>query len=105
MPVKHRLQRHRPARADELTRMLIDEWKSPKESGQPLIVIEGADPEPKHIYVIWDQWGELSQTERSEIIMDVVEHLDDGHRTDLSKITVAMGLTTQEAKRMGIEPA
>ncbi len=53
--------------------------------------------------VIWDKWGELTQTERSEIIMDVVDNLagDDRLPAD-SPVTVAMGLTREEAKRMGI---
>jgi hypothetical protein len=86
--------------------MLMAEWQSPKPSGQPLIVIEGEDPEPSHIYVIWDAWANLSQTERSEIIMDVIDNLSGEHRlTNQSAITVAMGLTSQEAERMGLEAA
>jgi hypothetical protein len=104
MPVKRRLQRTRPESAGELTRRLHDEWTKPKRRGQPLIIIEGNKAQPIHIYVIWDQWGDLSQTERSEIIMDVVDHLSGKHRFPAdSPITVAMGLTPKEAKRMGIK--
>lgn len=103
MPVKRRLPRSRPENADELTRLLFTEWVRPKKSGQPLIVIEGDDNEPLHIYVIWDKWGGLNQTERSEIIMDVVDNLAGDQRLpENSPVTVAMGLTTEEAGRMGI---
>lgn len=104
MPVKRRLVRTRPANADELTRLLHGEWTKPRRSGQPLIIIEGKAREPYHIYVVWDAWRELNQTERSEIIMDVVENLagEDCLPTS-SPVTVAMGLTTEEAKRMGIK--
>ncbi len=104
MPIKHRLQRTLPPSATELTRMLIGEWQNPKSEGQPLIVIEGGKDQPTHIYVIWDEWRDLNQTQRSEVIMDVVEHLaGDARIRDRSLVTVAMGLTAQEAKRMGIQ--
>ena len=54
MPIKHRLERQRPANAAELTRMLSAEWVKPKDAGEPLIVIEGRKRQPQHIYVIWD---------------------------------------------------
>lgn len=96
--------RTRPESADELTRLLHQEWTAPKRSGQPLIIIEGQAREPLHIYVIWDKWGELNQTERSEIIMDVVDHLAGDQRLPGdSPVTVAMGLTVEEARRMGIK--
>lgn len=104
MPVKRRLQRTLPDSAGELTRLLHNEWTKPKRSGQPLIVIEGNKNQPIHIYVIWDRWGDLSQTERSEMIMDVIDHLSGKDRLPAnSPVTVAMGLTTEEAKRMGIK--
>jgi len=104
MPIKHRLQRTLPPSATELTRMLITEWQHPKSEGQPLIVIEGQRDQPTHIYVIWDEWRDLNQTQRSESIMDAVEHLaGDARIPDLSLVTVAMGLTVEEARRMGIQ--
>jgi len=69
-----------------------------------LIIIEGKLREPQHIYVVWDEWQELTQTERSEIIMDVVDNLAGEDRLpENSPVTVAMGLTAEEAKRMGIK--
>ena len=84
-------------------RLLHNEWTNPKKSGQPLIIIEGKQKEPVHIYVIWNRWGQLNQAERSEIIMDVVDNLAGEDRLSAdSPVTVAMGLTAEEAKRMGI---
>jgi hypothetical protein len=86
--------------------MLTDEWKRPKKKGQPIIVLEGGKGQPLHIYVIWDKWQGLDQQARSEIIMDVVENLSgDDLIPDLSLVTVAMGLTAEEANRMGIDAA
>lgn len=87
-----------------MIRLLHNEWTKPKKTGQPLIIIEGGKDEPTHVYVIWDKWGDLTQTERSEVIMDVVDNLAGKDRLPPdSPITVAMGLTGAEAKRMGIE--
>lgn len=105
MPIKHRLERTRPETANELTRLLAREWAGPSPEGQPLIILEGGSHEPLHIYVLWDKWEGLSQTDRSEIIMDVVESVGlpaVGVSPD-SPVTVAMGLTTAEARRMGIQ--
>jgi hypothetical protein len=100
------MKRSHPPEAPELTRMLMEEWTKPRTKGQPLIVLEGKKGEPLHIYVIWDAWKGLSQQERSEIIMDVVENLTGENAfRDLSLVTVAMGLTAEEAKRMHIEAA
>ena len=104
MPLRRRLERTLSESAAELTRLLHNEWSKPKRSGQPLIIIEGGPGEPIHVYVIWDKWGSLNQTERSEIIMEVVDHLAGADRLpDSSPVTVAMGLTTAEAMRMRIK--
>lgn len=106
MPIKHRLQRTLPSSATELAHVLMKEWTEPKEEGQPVIVLEGDEGQPQHIYVIWDEWQGLDQRQRSEIIMDVAENLSGGRVVPgLSLVTVAMGLTSEEAKRMGIEVA
>ncbi len=82
----------------------MHEWTEPSSAGQPLIVLEGERGQPQHVYVIWDEWKGLDQRERSEIIMDVVEQLSGPQgMPDLSLVTVAMGLTIEEAKRMGID--
>jgi hypothetical protein len=106
MPIKYRLERRLPPAANALIRKLVEEWTRPKRKGQPIIVLEGKKGHPQHIYVIWDDWEGLDQLERSEIIMDAVEQLGDKKvLEDLSLVAVAMGLTTKEAKRMGIEAA
>ena len=104
MPIRTRLHRTLPPNAAELTRMLFNEWTQPSEAGQPVIVVEGQKPDPIHIYIIWDEWRGMNQTDRSEIIMDVYDNVMVGPRLqDHGTVTVAMGLTSEEAKRMGIE--
>ena len=101
MPLKRMPQRRADPLAEELKRRLAEEWASPKDSGQPIILIQPADAGGgTRVYVVWDDWGGLSQQVRSETIMDVFEQI---HTEEESlKVTVAMGLTVQEADRMNI---
>lgn len=104
MPIRRKLLKDQPESAGDLARKLFSEWTKPKKTGQPLIVVEGSKGGPIRIYVIWDRWAELNQTERSEIIMDVVDQLTGKNRLPKdSTVTVAMGLTTEEAERMRIK--
>ena len=80
MPIRTRLHRTLPPNAAELTRMLFNEWTQPSEAGQPVIVVEGQKPDPIHIYIIWDEWRGMNQTDRSEIIMDVYDNVMVGLR-------------------------
>lgn len=54
-----------------------------------------------HVAVIWDAWKDLSPTERSKVILDAYTN---AKRLRGSTITVAMGLTSEEALRMGFLP-
>ncbi|MDQ2730731.1 MAG: hypothetical protein M3Y56_03650, partial [Armatimonadota bacterium] len=68
---------------------------------EPIIVEESGPNSPVHLYVIWSDWAELNQQERSEIIMEAFE--DVNGLENVLNVTVAMGLTPVEAKRMHIE--
>lgn len=57
---------------------------------------------PFTTYVIWSEWGDLDQRMRSELITDAYWEVFDDKGLAL---TVAMGLTPEEATRMGIQPA
>jgi len=97
--------------ADRLRDQLTREWKKPSDAtGAPIIIKdEGSRRDPSiRLYVIWDSWQGLSQQERSEIIMDAYTEYRLTAPTysfdedDLHKVTVAMGLTSEEAARMGL---
>ncbi|HTE18710.1 MAG TPA: hypothetical protein VK689_10065 [Armatimonadota bacterium] len=89
--------------ADNLRQRLVVEWRKEEDNGQePIIIEEPSGPyQMTRLYVIWQDWAELSQQERSEIIMDAFEELRS--QEDVLKVSVAMGLTHEEAKRMGID--
>ena len=101
MPVRRGLRKIRPLAASDLEDRLAKELRHPTEQGQPLIVEEPPEPAPvSRLVVIWDDWAELSQQDRSETILRAAEQVR-GQEATL-RITVAMGLTSPEAERMGI---
>ncbi len=102
MPVKKLVKNLPSPEARKLKRQLEAEWRNTASTkAQPIILEErtGAG-QPLHLYVIWDDWADLPQVERSEIIMDAFEELF-GQDKCLD-VTVAMGLTPTEADRLGI---
>jgi hypothetical protein len=55
---------------------------------------------PLHVYVVWSKWSKHGLLERSEVIMDAMEQAK-GFEDDLNRVTLAMGATPDEWKRMG----
>ena len=105
MPVREYVESPHTPEAQGLLQELVGEWDHPSERDDPqtpVILIKRREAlNALHIYVVWDSWADMDQAERSEIIMDACEkHL--GEEQTL-KVTVAMGLTRDEAVRMGID--
>jgi hypothetical protein len=70
--------------------------------GDPLVVESRiAQTKSLHVVVIWDAWIDLSPAERSKNIIDAYAK---AKRVRGATITVAMGLTSEEALRMGFLP-
>jgi hypothetical protein len=53
------------------------------------------------VYVSWDDWASVPDTERSEIILEAYNHARGV--PEMLRISVAMGLTPLEAKQLGID--
>lgn len=90
---------------ESFTRRLAEEIKNPQAGmAEPVIVLENQGQQtPAHLYVIWSEWGQLTQLERSEIALEAYR---EAKGSDLaSHLRVALGLTAAEAERMGIEYA
>jgi hypothetical protein len=105
MPVaKVSLHGARPVapRHDELKSRLVAEWLDHGTVEPRPDIREETDARGQtvHIYAIWDDWGALPQQDRSEIIMDAYEEAL-GQQKAL-EVSVAMGVTRDEAQRMGI---
>lgn len=102
MPVRQlRPQQHGP-HAKAFKERLLAEWKNPDDTASQPVILEqrGGTNQPMHVYVVWDDWAALSDVERSEVIMEAFEE-HYGH-AEAMNVTVAMGLTTAEADRLGI---
>ena len=87
----------------ELVRLLAAEWSNPNPSAaEPVIGIErGLDGLPAHVYVVWSKWEYVDRVERSEIVMEAATIALSPE--EVNNITIAMGLTPEEAPSMGIQ--
>ena len=103
MSFRRATARNQPPAAHGLEDRLQKEFESPSsdENAQPIISAEPPEPAPiSRLFVIWDDWVELSLQDRSEIIMNAYMRAK-GQEAGL-RISVAMGLTSAEAKRMSL---
>lgn len=91
------------ARLDVLRHQLVEEWQRDEATGNTFPeILEETDPAGRvvHVYVIWDEWRDLDQQQRSELITDAFIAVRG--QAAILDLTVAMGLTPEEAKRMGL---
>ena len=90
---------------ESFTDRLEEEIRHPQQGiSEPIIVLESQGQKvPTHLYIIWSEWGELTQLERSEIALEAFAQAKGTGVA--SNLRVALGLTPEEAKRMGIEYA
>lgn len=94
-----------PGRSSEhyvLVDELATEWRQrDTANAEPAIFIDrGRPPEPTKVYVLWSKWADMDRIERSEIIMEAAEKVLP--RDEILDIAIAMGLTRDEARRMGL---
>ncbi len=85
---------------EELRKLLEEEFRHPKEYGEPVIIIERPSRATTHLYVIWTRWADLEQVVRSRIILDAYQATKGDE--EMLQVTVSMGLTPEEANRLGI---
>jgi len=88
-----------------LLAQLEQEWRIPDPAANEPVIIETSDvlrPQqtPTRLYVVWSDWRDLTQRRRSEMIMDA--YIAVRGRTAALNVTLAMGVTPDEAERMGI---
>lgn len=103
MPVERRPFK-RPQEHKALAGELALELKKAAETGPPdapVIIEEGVRPgHLLHVTVLWDKWKDLDPEDRGRVIMDAYQEAR-GEKEALN-IVVAMGLTHEEAERLGV---
>lgn len=68
---------------------------------EPIIILESQIYQtPTHLYVIWSEWGQLTQLERSEIVLEAYRAAKG--LVFAAALRVALGLMPEEAERLGI---
>src|SRR3954468_20090906 len=102
MPVRE-MKPERTTEHVELVRDLATEWADAHSTrAEPIIFIERSpDGKPLHVQVVWSRWAQLEPVERSEIIMDAAAR--QLSPDELLNITMAFGMTPDEARRLGFK--
>ncbi len=85
----------------DLLMTLEQEWKKPGESTEPILIEQPSGAEGYiRLYVLWAKWQSIPQQQRSRIIMESYKKTHS--LDDLLNVTIAMGLTPDEAREMGL---
>lgn len=104
MPVARRVGTIERIKTEQLLERLLQEWRAQQAGeGEPLIIEEAprSGDRPNHLYVVWSEWSDLTPLERSRLIMQAYEKYRG--REIANSVTLAMGLTPDEARHMNIE--
>jgi len=102
MPVQ-RISKRVSEESQSLVDRLAGELKGEKsEDPKPYVLVEGDEANgPLHIYVVWEEWESLAMQERSSVVMEAYKTCESPE--NVLRVTVAMGLTPEEAPRYGID--
>jgi hypothetical protein len=103
MPVRNINKLEHSTEYAALVDELFAEWQNVHSTNrEPVILVEKTrDGKPAHFYVIWTKWSAVERNVRSEIIMDAAEKKFSPD--DMQAVTIAMGLTPDEADRFNLK--
>jgi hypothetical protein len=101
MPVRRFTPTRSPIQS-QLANQLATEWESSGSTASEPVILEEQDARGDlvHVYVVWSDWAQLDREKRGEIIMEAAEL---AKPDQVSKITIAMGLTPDEADRFNLK--
>src|ERR1700747_3503548 len=103
MPRKRRGFEELPRRTvGNLVARLVDELKSDRQSGQPVIDEEEFPTKKLRVNVIWDEWDRVPLEDRTATILRAYEQAEGRDYRD--RIALASGLTVPEAHAAGMLP-
>jgi hypothetical protein len=103
MPRKRRGFEEPPRRTvGKLVERLVDELKSNRPSGQPMIEEEEFPTKKLRVNVLWDAWDHLPHEDRTATILKAYEQAEGRESRD--RVALASGLTIPEAHAAGMLP-
>jgi hypothetical protein len=93
----------RSPKHEKLVKKLVQEFTASSPNLQPLILEEHVAPtRSRHVHVIWDAWKDVADEQRSVIIMEAYQQAE-GEEV-AREVTIAEGVTPQEALALGLLP-
>jgi len=103
MPRKRRDFQDSPRHAvGNLVERLVDELRTDRQSGQPLIEEDQFPTKKLRVNVFWDEWDRVPLEERTATILRAYEQAEGREYRD--RIALASGLTIPEAHAAGMLP-
>jgi hypothetical protein len=88
---------------ERLVKKLVREFTASSTNLQPLILEEKIPAtKSRHVRVIWDAWKDLPDEQRSDIIVNAYTQAEGPEVA--GEITIAEGVTPQEALALGLLP-
>jgi hypothetical protein len=88
---------------ESLVKRLVQEFDPGASGLQPLILEERIPAtNSRHVHVIWHRWKELADEQRAAVIVDAYTQAEGPEAA--AEITVADGVTPQEALALGLLP-
>ena len=88
--------------AGKLVARLVDELKSDRAAGQPMIEENEFPTKKLRVNVVWDEWDRLSHEDRTATILQAYEQAESKAFRD--RIALASGMTVPEAHAAGMLP-
>jgi hypothetical protein len=95
---------HAPSpKHERLVKKLVQEFTASSSNLQPLILEEQVPTtKSRHVRVIWDAWKDLTDEQRSAVIVDAYTEAEGPEAA--AEITIAEGVTPHEALALGLLP-
>ncbi|HEY8751240.1 MAG TPA: hypothetical protein VIM11_24865 [Tepidisphaeraceae bacterium] len=102
MPVR-KFTPTRTLEQNQLVDRLAAEWQSVGSTASEPVIIEEPDSKGDviHVYVVWTDWAQLDREKRGDVIMEAAERVKP--MNEVLKITIAFGLTPDEADRFNLK--
>src|SRR5437868_14534019 len=93
----------RSPKHERYVKKLTQEFRTSSQNVQPIILEEQVpSTKSRHVRVIWDRWKELDDEQRSAVITDAYSQAEGQEAAE--EITLAEGVTPQEALALGLLP-